>query len=218
MKWLGLLAACFFTPLILYWAVHMPRRLVAEIHLDHRILVREPKLPKALALPEILGISALWLILSIWIVAQEQSLVWQVFTLVLSGCLLLGGVIDARTGLLPFQVSAWIALSGLLYQATIAPSSISTHLIHAVLLYFGLRALNQLTQRLTRQQLLGGGDVMLLFSVASFLPLDAIAWCLLLASITGYLEGRMRKRPIIRFGPHLAVAILSYWLSRVMLV
>lgn len=217
MSLIELLCALIALPLVLHFGVTMPRRLVAEIHLDHRILRQEAKLPKALSIPTIFGITALWLLTTAWIIQQDVSPHWRLFTLGLAACLLLGAIIDARTGLLPFQVSAWVGLGGLLYQSQVAPLLIGQHIFTGICIYVVLTLTNRLVMWWSRQQMLGGGDVMLLSAVASFLSIEGIAWSLMLATLTGFVEGRLYKRSIIRFGPHLSLAILSYWLSRVML-
>ena len=204
-------------PLILRFAVSMPRQLVADIYTDQRILRREPKLPKALSPMAVFLITALWTVLNLTIWMQSQSTVWQLFSICFAGCLLLGAVIDQRTGLLPFQVSIWIGLSGLLYQSLEAPERLTEHLITGILVYLALVGLNQLVFWWRRQQMLGGGDVVLLAATCTVLTLDDVLWALLIATCAGALEGRLRRASVIRFGPHLAFGILSYWLGRVML-
>lgn len=218
MSILDIICALIALPCIVHYAVTMPRHLVAGIHLDHRILRREARLPKALSLVARCCIAAVWLLITGWIFYLDVSLQWRLFTLGLAACLVLAAIIDARTGLLPFQVSTWIGLSGLLYQSQVAPTRIAEHVITGIGLYLVLTLFNRVVTWWSRQQMLGGGDVMLLAVSASFLSLDGIMWSLAIASCTGFIEGRLRKRSVIRFGPHLSVAILSYWLTRVMLI
>ena len=62
-----------------------------------------------------------------------------------------------------------------------------------------------------------GGDIALLTSLCLCFSLPEIAAIVWIASMTGLIESRFRRRAMIHFGPHLAAATLCCWYLKVIL-
>ncbi|MFZ9022051.1 MAG: hypothetical protein ACO2ZA_03055, partial [Litorivicinaceae bacterium] len=80
-----------------------------------------------------------------------------------------------------------------------------------------LMSMNWLSWRWRRLTLLGGGDIALLAALSLCLSGTEIALIIWAASLTGLIESRWRRRSMIHFGPHLAIAALCCWYLKVIL-
>lgn len=198
-------------------STRIPRAMVAEAFWDWRHMQKAPRPVRHMGRSRVYAVIGLWGVVSTAILTLEAPFYWHAYTLALIAGLALGALIDQATGLLPFRVSIGLGVAGLMYQSLHAPAHLPEHLVMAVALYAGLHSLNALAWRLRKTIFLGGGDIVLLACMAVTLPATGLAISVWGASLTGWIEARLRHTPVIRFGPHLAVAILSYWIARFML-
>ncbi len=203
--------------LIIMQTTQLPRAIVHSAITEYRFFIREPAYPKRLSTRETVGLVITWLLLSTIPLSLEQPLLWQAMTLVLTAALLTGAMIDYRTGLLPFKVSSIVGISALLYTSINAPFEMTVHLITALGVATTLCLINGLSQRLWQITPLGGGDIALLAALGLCFQLSEIAAIIWIASITGLVESRIKRRSMIRFGPHLALATLCCWHLKVIL-
>ena len=203
--------------LIIMQATQLPRSIVHSAITEYRFFVREPAYPKRLSLRETVSLVITWLVLSIIPLTFDQPLLWKAMTLVVTAALLTGAMIDYRTGLLPFRVSSVVGISALLYTSINAPFEMTTHLITALGVATILCLINGLSRRLWQITPLGGGDIALLAALGLCFSLTEIAAIIWIASITGLVESRVKRRSMIRFGPHLALATLCCWHLKVIL-
>ncbi|MDC0379292.1 prepilin peptidase [Litorivicinus sp.] len=147
----------------------------------------------------------------------EQHPLWAAFTLVLTASLLVGALIDHTTGLLPFRVALIIAIGALLYTSSVSPEDTVIAVLTAVIGSSTLMLMNWISWRWRRLTLLGGGDIALLAALSLCLSGTDIALIIWAASLTGPIESRWRRRSMIHFGPHLAIAALCCWYLKVIL-
>lgn len=199
------------------WTIDLPRALVASSHLDARYLRRQPRMARRPSIRLQRTLWALWLLLASLIALSEAPVPWKAYTLVVAAMLLLGGAIDYHTGLLPFRISMVLGFAGLTHQSAVAPETVTTHLWVSAALFAVLYGVNRIGQRVSLGELLGGGDIALLCAISLGMPWDTVAWAVWLASLSGWIETKLRHTPRVRFGPHLAVAILSVWIYPVLM-
>lgn len=208
-------------PLLAYLVVtqtaKIPRSIAHSALTEYRFFRRQSAYPKRLSTKEIISLVAVWLLTSIGPFNIDQPILWQAMTLILTAALLTGAMIDYRTGLLPFKISGVIGITALLYTSVSAPMQMTMHLITALGVGSALSLINTLSQRLWHVIPLGGGDIALLTSLCLCFSLPEIAAIVWIASMTGLIESRFRRRAMIHFGPHLAAATLCCWYLKVIL-
>lgn len=198
-------------------SVQIPRRLLAEAQWEGRFARQATRPPRALSRQHTAIGAGLWLVYALLVLSIDAPIQWHLLTLALGSGLGLGAWIDHKTGLLPFQVSLALGAVGFLYQSIEAPEYLALHGWTAIAVFASLTALNQVAWRVKRTAVLGGGDVVLLTCLATVIPYTGLLLALWIASLTGWIEAKLRGIRMIRFGPHLACAILSYWIGAFML-
>jgi len=202
---------------ILHIGPKIPRQLAAETVNDFRFFQHQVSYPKSYSRNLQASVVVLWALVMLITLCVEPSLVFLIQTAVLAGCLLLGALIDHRTGLLPFRVSYALGIVGLYQAALMAPESVAPTLGSAVLIYSLGSVLNWLAVRRLGHPVIGGGDVVLLTMLTTWFPMIGIAVVIWMASLTGLFEARWTRQPAIRLGPHLALGALSYWFAQAIL-
>ena len=203
--------------LVINQTTRLPRAIVQSAITEYRFFVREKTYPKRLSTTQTVSLLSVWLMTSIIPLTLDQPPLWQAMTLILTAALLTGAMVDYRTGLLPFKISAVIGIAALFYTSINAPFEITTHLVTALGVGAMLSLINALSQRVWRITPLGGGDIALLTALSLCFSLTEIATIIWVASITGLVESRCKRRSMIRFGPHLASATLCCWHLKVIL-
>ena len=203
--------------LMLISITQLPRAIVLSAIIEYRYFKRQPSYAKQLSTSLKTVLIATWLVLATITLSVEQPPPWSVFTLVLTASLLVGAVIDHTTGLLPFRNALIIAIGALLYTSSTSPEDTVIAVLTAVVGSSALMLMNWLSWRWRRLTLLGGGDIALLAALSLCLSGTEIALIIWAASLTGLIESRWRRRSMIHFGPHLAIAALCCWYLKVIL-
>ena len=198
-------------------SIVIPRRLLAEVHWEGRFAHQATRPPRVLSRQHTAIGASFWLLYALLVLSIDAPIQWHLLTLALGGGLGLGAWIDYQTGLLPFRISLALGVVGFLYQSIEAPEYLALHGWTAIAVFASLTALNQVAWRVKRITVLGGGDVVLLTCLATVIPYTGLLFALWIASLTGWIEAKIRGIRMIRFGPHLAYAILSYWVGAFML-
>ncbi|WP_084388034.1 prepilin peptidase [Kushneria phosphatilytica] len=134
---------------------------------------------------------------------------------ILAACLMLLvlGVIDLRTQLLPDILTQPLLWGGLLYHLVFAPSGLTEAIIGAVAGYLVLWSLYWLFRLLTRREGMGQGDFKLLAALGAWCGWPSLPLLLVIATLLGsiYGIGLQLLRPATRgqpiaFGPFLVIA------------
>lgn len=213
MTLLTLLLALLSGVILIRWIPSAPRQLAAEALHDLRWFRTQPRFSKQIS-RSMIGLLGLSLTFGTLLILghPQPTLGWVLQSLILNTTLLAGGMIDHRTGLLPFAVSAVLGASASFALSLQAPAALAEHLWLCLGVTLFFLTLNNVGQRLGWGPCLGGGDIAFMAAFAWLFTLDSLAWILLIAACTGALEGRLlRRQSVIRFGPHLAVAAALLW-------
>lgn len=134
----------------------------------------------------------------------------------LAPMLLLVGLVDARTGRIPDPLNAGIAGLGLLRLAMGSPETLLAYCVDAAIVGGLLLLLRRLYRVWRGRTGLGLGDVKFLVAATLWTGLEALPLVVLLASLSGLamvglqalLGGAIRADRRLRFGPHLAFALM----------
>ena len=134
----------------------------------------------------------------------------------LAPMLLLVGLVDARTGRIPDPLNAGIAGLGLLRLAMGSPETLLAYCLDAAIVGGFLLLLRRLYRVWRGRTGLGLGDVKFLAAATLWTGLEALPLVVLLASLSGLamvglqalLGGAIRADLRLRFGPHLAFALM----------
>jgi hypothetical protein len=148
--------------LVINQTTRLPRAIVHSAITEYRFFVREKAYPKRLSMTQTMSLLSVWLMASIIPLTLDQPPLWQAMTLILTAALLTGAMVDYRTGLLPFKISAVIGIAALFYTSINAPFEMTTHLVTALGVGAMLSLINALSHRVWRITPLGGGDIALL--------------------------------------------------------
>ncbi|WP_019996596.1 prepilin peptidase [Aureimonas ureilytica] len=135
----------------------------------------------------------------------------------LAPMLLLVGLVDGRTGRIPDALNAGIAGLGLLRLAMGSPETLLAHGLDAAIVGGLLLLLRRLYRVWRGRTGLGLGDVKFLVAATLWTGLEALPLVVLLASLSGLAMvglqalrgGAIRADRRLRFGPHLALALMA---------
>ncbi len=135
----------------------------------------------------------------------------------LAPMLLLVGLVDGRTGRIPDALNAGIAALGLLRLAMGSQEALLAHGLDAAIVGGLLLLLRRLYRVWRGRTGLGLGDVKFLAAATLWTGLEALALVVLLASLSGLAMvglqalrgGAIRADRRLRFGPHLALALMA---------
>lgn len=149
-----------------------------------------------------------------WVVSNPGSGIWWVCAwLFYLSCLGLLALIDARTGLLPNELTLVLLLAGLCWQAAAADFGLpgATYCWGAVLGWLVPAALNACHERWRGSTAIGPGDAKLLSGIGAWLGASALPWVWVLASLALVVYTACqalyvrRWQSQVAFGPFLAV-------------
>lgn len=135
----------------------------------------------------------------------------------LAPMLLLVGLVDGRTGRIPDALNAGIAALGLLRLAMGSQETLLAHGLDAAIVGGLLLLLRRLYRVWRGRTGLGLGDVKFLVAATLWTGLEALPLVVLLASLSGLAMvglqalrgGAIRADRRLRFGPHLALALMA---------
>ncbi len=135
----------------------------------------------------------------------------------LAPMLLLVGLVDGRTGRIPDALNAGIAALGLLRLAMGSQETLLAHGLDAAIVGGLLLLLRRLYRVWRGRTGLGLGDVKFLVAATLWTGLEALPLVVLLASLSGLAMvglqalrgGAIRADRRLRFGPHLALALIA---------
>lgn len=148
----------------------------------------------------------------------------QIASLILAMSLLVLSYIDLRSGLLPNALTLPLGVAGLLYAGLIGGYPISS--IAGALIGYGLIAgLASLWRRTRGYEGIGLGDAKLLAAIGAWVGVTALPLVLLFSSGLGIIAALIgatnaaakTNRLAIPFGPCLAIAAWSAWVTGVIL-